>query len=215
MRKLFNWLVYGSAPKWDLKEEHQIVEAFKWDGVQYYQFKDINTLMSGRAFTALDFYNEFSMKCDREFLQAHTTAIENILNSKQINITDIAILNKQVKERLDMILIPDQVLKIASVVYFDKTESPYGYDHGYNHDKIKAWKGSEKVLDFFLQTPVRNLIPAINLSKSDLETYITIADKVNTEHLKKISTLLSEKDRSKEFYKILNLRKEQGTAKTS
>ena len=143
IKRLINRLINGRAPKWDVKEQHQIVEAFKWDGVQYYQFKDINALMSGRAFTAIDFYNELSMRCTREFLTAHTTAVDNMLNSKEINLTDLAVLNKQLKERLEMILIPDQVLKVASVVYFDETESPYSYDYKYNHEKIKAWKADE------------------------------------------------------------------------
>ena len=132
IKQLLNKWINGAAPTWDVKNKHQIVKAFKLDGVQYYQFKDINNTMSGRAFAALDFYNELDMKCNRDYLLQHTEAVDALLSDpKKINVGELYNLNKQIKERLEFILVPDIVYKLASVVYFDESEAPYDYDYQY------------------------------------------------------------------------------------
>jgi len=166
-------------------------------GIQYYQFEDINNLACGRAFAAIDYYNELSMKCTREYLTDYTAAIEGIISDpKKINIGKIALLNMQLKERLDMIVAPETIYKVASVTYFDETESPYGFDFKYSQKKVSLWK-KEKVEDFFLRTHVKSLIPLTNLSDEDLQTYMKVGAEVDQEHLKTISTMLSNKAEKK------------------
>jgi len=196
----------NGKPHFDTESDHRIIPAFIHKGIQYYQFEDINNLMSGRAFAAIDYYNELQMRCTREFLQAHCTAMGNILSDRnQINIGKLALLNQQLKERLDMILDVDIIYKIASVVYFDDTEKPYNYDFRYGYKKIETWKKSQDINDFFLSRLIKTLIPALNLSDQDLKTYMKVGEKVNQEHLKNIFSLLSEKDMKQDFYKTLNL----------
>lgn len=178
---------FAREPKFEVQERHAIEKAMVIDGVQYYKFTDINNMMTGRAFVALDYYNELSMRCTRDYLVEHCEAMEKILSGQQINVINIAQLHTQLKERLEMILQPDIIYKIASVVYFDANEQPYTYDFKYNMKKIESWKRIGA--DFFLQIPLNNLIPSLDLSEVDLRSYMTVAEKVNQKHLENISIL--------------------------
>jgi len=182
-----------------------IKEAMVVDGVQYYEFDDINNLLSGRAFACMDYYKELSMRCTREYLTAHTEAIEELLtNGKQFHLGKLHVLNMQLKERLDMVIDPEIVYKIASVIYFDAKEEPFSYDYKYNHEKIKTWK--KNGLDaFFLLKRLKDLIPLTNILEDDLKQYLSMASLINQEHFKSISTMLSNVKKMTEWYSTLKL----------
>lgn len=186
------------------KATHKIIKAFVWDGIQYYQFADVNDMHTGRALQGVDYYNELGMKCTRDYLLAHTTAFDNEVKGTEINITKLAQLNQQLKERLEMIIPPDIWLKIASVVYWDKTENPYSYDDEYGRKKIEKWKKSD-IDAFFLLKPIKDLIPSLNIPIDDLATFTKMETLMNEEHLSVISTMLSRKDAMKDWYASLGL----------
>jgi hypothetical protein len=188
-----------------VKDKHKIKEAFFFDGKQFYQFEDSFNMAVGRGMVASEFYNEFSMRCSREFLQAHCTALTNAINNtKAIELTKVAKLTNQLQERLDLIFDVELLYKLASVIYFDENESPYEYDFKYNLEKIAKWK-ELKLSDFFLLVPMSDIIPLTNLSEEDLNLYTQVSKKINHQHLKDISTMLSGKDKSKDFYKTIAL----------
>lgn len=185
------------------KDKYKIVKAFDFDGKQYFQFEDVFNVAVGRGMVASEYYNEFSMRCSREFLQAHSTAVLNALNNKNgIQITEISRLTTQLKERLDMIFDVELLYKLASVIYFDENESPYDYDFKYNLQKIAKWK-ELKLSDFFLQVPMNNIIPLTGLSEEDLNIYTEVSKKINRQHLTSISTMLSDKDKKQGFFKTI------------
>ncbi len=199
--------ILTKSPKFELLPDHRIKPSFISGGIQYYEFEDSNSILSGRGFAATNFYKELSMGCTREFLQAHTEAVRSILrNNKEIDLPGLDKLNMQLIERLEMILDPDTAYKVASVVYFDATENPYSFDYAYAFQKIAKWK-KEKVNDFFLQTPVKSLIPSTLWSEETLESYLKVAEAVNKEHLGSIFTMLSGQATQKEWYKMLKLEK--------
>src|SRR5689334_9453918 len=115
-RKLKSFLV---------ENQYKVVEAFKLEGVTYYMFEDQFNLPAGRGLCALTIYEEFNMRTTREYLEAHVRATEILLNSNPIKLTAIAQINQNLKERLNLALFPDHIYKLASVVFFDKTESYY------------------------------------------------------------------------------------------
>ena len=179
---------FDTHPTWDIDNPARIIPAFKHGGKQYYQFEDINNMMTGRAFTAVDFYHELSMRITREYLEKHCEAMDKILDGTEIKVMDIAQLHIQMKERLTMILDSEVVYKIASVVYFTKDESPWSYDYKYNQKKIETGKKCE-LKDFFFMIRVNDLITGINLSDQDFETFMKVGNTVNKAHLENISTL--------------------------
>ena len=185
--KLINWFKSKTERKPELKDAIQKV--FSINGVNYYQFKDIAKIKCQRALTVNDFYNELTMRATRDFLIQHTEAIEKILNSNNIDIYKVNTLNNQLKERLEMIYETDIIYKIASVVYFTKEENPYEYDDLVGREKIDLFKSQGDA--FFFKTLFRNLIGSVSTSEKDLATYMKVGKEITTEHLKSISTILS------------------------
>jgi len=182
--------------------ESRIIEAFTCGGTNYYQFDDAFNMPNERALTALTYYEELRMRCTREFLQEHCEAIEGILSDpKRINIPKLAILNRQLKERLDWIFEPDIAYKLASVVYFDKTENPYRYDMKYGQKKIEHWKKTKGVDDFFLQKPLLDLIPFLKDSELNLEIYSQVLEKATKIMWDNISGKTSAKRKQENFAK--------------
>ena len=185
--KLINWFKSKTERKPELKDAIQKV--FTINGVNYYQFKDIAKIKCQRALTVNDFYNELTMRATRDFLIQHTEAVEKILNSNNIDIFKVNTLNNQLKERLEMIYETDIIYKIASVVYFTKEESPYEYDDLVGREKIDLFKSQGDA--FFFKTLFKNLIGSVDISDKDLATYMKVGKEITTEHLRNISTIMS------------------------
>lgn len=182
--------LFRRKTKYLLENKFQVEEAFRLRGMKYFMFSDTMKMPSGRALAALSIYDEMRMKCSREYLEKHTRAMEIILSDpKKISIQTIAVLNKNLKERLDMALLPDYVYRLASVVFFDETESPYSYDPKYNQEKIEKWKQNAD-LDFFLKGPLSTLMPFLSLPPEDSKTYFQIAEMVDQMHQKDLHALL-------------------------
>ena len=194
-----------TAWKGNIKPEHHITNAFvinEKPPILFFNFTDPFNTPCERALDALDIFEEASMRCTRDFLLAHTVAIDNLLKAQTINIFEIHKLNTQLKERLELIVYPELIYKLASVYYFDETENPYRYDAKYGQEKIKLWK-DHGLEDFFLLQPIRKLIPSYELSGINLETYSQITQKIDKVHLESLSTHLSSNQRMAERFKTL------------
>lgn len=177
-----------------LDERYKVVEAFRHDGMTYFMFDDQFKIPAGRAMYTNIVYEEFNMRTTRDYLVAHCRAVELILSDpKKINIQAIAIINKNLQERLDMALFPDHIYKLASVVFFDETESPYNYDYAYNQKKIEKWKASGGMLDFFLKTQLKDLIPSLKLPAGNADHYFQVATAVDNLHRTDLQEILSKK----------------------
>lgn len=157
--------------KREQKEKYRIEYAFTCGGTKYYRFADIANLPYERGLMATDVYNELEMRCDRDFLIKFVEAMENLLHQQRIDIFTINKLNEILKHRLQMTTHVDLLYKLASVVYFDKTENPYVYEPAYAEKKIAKWRKDKGVQDFFMQKPLLELIPSLENVNTDLDTY--------------------------------------------
>lgn len=195
LRKLSTFLHWRAKPKWLREHKEKIVEAFEYKGQKYYMFEDIFTIPSIRGLQALDYYDEFNMRCTKEFLIKYCEAVDTILsNTKRLDLTKLATITGYLKERLTMIPVPDHIFKLASVIFFDDTENPYFYDRKYAEKKIDHWKKDPEMINFFLRTPLKDLIPYLELQEQNLSTYSGIVKMVNDLHLKEVLSLSLVKD---------------------
>lgn len=176
------------------EEKFKVVEAFSLNGKKYFMYEDSTKVPAGRGLCALTIYEEFNMRCTREYLQSHARAMEILLSDpKKINIQAIAVINKNLSERLNMAVFPDHVYKLASVIFFDEDESPYNYDYQYNNKKIEEWKATGGSLDFFLKTPLRDLMPALQLPEGNAGTFFQVSEMVDNLHHTDLQEILSSK----------------------
>jgi hypothetical protein len=175
-----------------LDNKYKVIEAFKLGGTTYYMFDQTDEVPTGRMLAALAIYQEMEMRVDKAYLELHTKATEKILSSpKGINITYITQLNMNLKERLDLMPLPDFVYKLASVIFFDETESPYSYSFDYNKKKIDEWKKSGDTLDFFLSRLSSELMPSLKPATGNSKTFFQVAEQVAGIHLTDLTKILS------------------------
>jgi len=178
-----------------LDSKYRIVPAFEVGGKQYFMFDNEMEVPTGRQMSALFIYGEMQMRCDRKYLVDHCNAMKKVLsNPKTIDLTTIMKLNNNLEERVGLMILPEFIYKLASVTFFDKTESPYNYDYAYNAKKIEKWKAAGGTLDFFLKTPLKDLIPSLKLPESNADHYFQVAgqgDKLNQDDLQQV---LSKKE---------------------
>lgn len=175
-------------------QKYKVSPAFKLGGIKYYYFESTNEVPTGRFFAAMGIYTEMEMNCDKEYLISHTKIIDKILDDpKKTSIGTIAQLNINMKERLNLMPFPDYIYKLASVIFFDKTESLYSYDYDYNKIKIEKWKAAGGSLAFFSGTPLRELIPQLAMPERDIQTYSMVSKLINETHQELITAQLLEK----------------------
>lgn len=177
-----------------LGNKEKIIEAFTFDGIKYFQFEDAFKIPSGRGLSALTIYEEFRMRADYEYLVLHCKAVDKILSDpKKININALALIHNNLKERAQLAAFPNHIFKLASVLFFDESESPYTYDYDYNNKKIEKWKASGGMLDFLLLVPLKELIPSLNMQDANAPTYFRVLEQIDQMHLNDLQEILSKK----------------------
>ena len=178
----------GHKPIWQLEEGHVIEPAFISGGVQYYRLKDYFNTFSMRGLMALQVYEEWNMRFQREHLVAFIEQMEKVTNDpKSIKIGEIVKIVAMMKERLEWIVPTSEIIyKFASVAFFDKNESPYSYDPEYCKEKIARWKEASDVSDFFIVMQLKDMLPLPTLSEADLQICLTVIDKMEEFQLSKV-----------------------------
>lgn len=174
-------------------DKYKIVLAFEHGGHKYYQFENVFDISTGRGLQAMIIYEEFKMRCDREYLEKHIKAVNKILsNPKTINIVTLATIHKNLEERLNLAPFPDHIYKLASVLFFDETESPFAYDMKYNNQKVSGWRADEEILPFLVQQPLKALMPFLDTPKETLQTYFKVSDVIEKMNQTNLSEVLSK-----------------------
>jgi hypothetical protein len=178
----------GHKPIWQLEEGHVIEPAFISGGVQYYRLKDYFNTFSMRGLMALQVYEEWNMRFQREHLVAFIESMEKVTNDpKSIKIGEIIKLVAMMKERMEWIVPTSEIIyKFASVAFFDKNESPYSYDPEYCKEKIARWKEAADISDFFIVMQLKDMLPLPTLSEEDLRICLTVIDKMEELQLNKV-----------------------------
>jgi hypothetical protein len=173
---------------------YEIEQAFKLAGTTYYHFPNQYNVPAGRHLAALAYYKELEMNCDAEYLRKFTAAMNKVLSDpKKINLKAIIQMVSFMEERLKMLPLPEYIFRLASVLFFDKSESFYSYDFDYNRKKIERWKKHEDLLAFFLQTPLVELIPSLKPAIESLRVFSPVVERIDRTHQEFLSGILSEK----------------------
>lgn len=184
--------------------------AFSIGKKHYFRFAEHLNIPYERGLTSLVFYREVEMNTDREFLQAHTEAINNILRQNPIDVFQIKLLNDQLQQRLQLPKDPELMYKLASVVFFDQEENPEVYEFEYGARKIAFWKEQASLHDFFLRRPMGELIPYLRYVGRNLSTFSKMIESANKLHLDSLSVHLSAEQKTK-----LSARRHSSPAATS
>lgn len=192
----------------DVKEPYKF--AFTSGGVDYWEFIDHFKVPYQRGAQAIVIYDEFASRTSHEYYKQETDAEDILLGQMEANLKgsqgqiDLIAAGKALlemqklirnrRERMKLVVNPDLMYKLASVVYFDENESPYRYDMKYNLQvKIPRWKKEADMHTFFLQQPLNRLVPYLTASEINLTDYSTVVEKLLTYHQDHLTRILSRK----------------------
>lgn len=168
--------------KREQKEKYRIEYAFTSGGTKYYRFADITNLPYERGLQALVAYNEVDMRCSRDFLIKYQGAVDKLLHEQKIDIFKIQQLNEILKQRLQLPTDVELLYKLASICFFDKSENPAVYEPAYAEKKIAKWQKDKGVHDFFMQTPLLELMPFLGSVDTDLDTFSALQAEIDAIH---------------------------------
>lgn len=174
----------------------RVMEAFTLGGKLYYQCETATELAAGRGISAMIIYDEFRQKCDERYLDLHIRSTEVLLKGTAGVVTldhllRLKEINQNLKERLSMVAMPDYIYKLASVYFWDQSESPYSYDYEYNKKKIEEWKKLPDSLSFFLTQPLKEFLPFTESQEMNAEAYLKIADLIDQKTQIELQGILS------------------------
>lgn len=175
-----------------------IVYAFSLGDKDYFRFDDLLNVPYERALKTLIYYKEVDMNVDRQTLEAHCDAIENVYKKTQLtmdDLTDIRLLTRQLRAKLSLPKETDLMYKFAAVVYFDQHESPTNYEFKYGENKIRFWKKNVDLTAFFLSRPLQELIPYLQHAGENLEQFSRMTANATDEYLQTLFPMLSDEQR--------------------
>lgn len=146
------------AKFWD-----RIMYAFTSGGKNYFCFSAEINIPIERMLAAKAIFEEIDMRINPDILVHALSEITNtVYNSKKgvdAKMKEIARLTLLLQEKVQIQTSPAIDFKLASVVYFDEVENPFGYDHHYAMKKIQHWMSNQDLPAFFLTTPNNRLVP--------------------------------------------------------
>lgn len=209
-QSLLNKIKSFKKAQFHLQPEHHVKLAFTYKGVDYFWFDDAFNTPAERTLDGLNAYNEVNTRCDRPFLEALVKANEVERAKKSINIGVWFSNDGLLKERLNFVIPPRRfILKLAAIMFFDKSENPYRYDDKYGAEKIANWEKDTDLVDFFLSLPIKNLIFSTEHSKEDLATFLRVVELIDHQHLLSLSQQIKSGPQSPASHKVLQSIQEQ------
>jgi len=170
IKSFFNKKPKEKQPDWLVNPDVQTRYVFTSNGIDYYELTSGYNAYYERYMAAQDRLNEIEQRCDGKYLDLFQDLIDEY--TRKGDLVNIAIINKNLRDLRSYVFNVNLLYNLAAVWYFDKNENPFTYDHEYCDKKISDWKKDKEALSFFLQAPIREYLPQLNISKEDLRAYI-------------------------------------------
>lgn len=164
--------------------------AFETGGVKYYRFIELTNMPIGRFNAMRDMLELAQCNTTADIYKANLTLWLSQCNEGKL--VDIASGLKEAQARLDNITSISVLYDLASVFYFDENENLLSYDPTYANKKISFWNEKGGIA-FFLQLPIRELMPSQGISTHDMESYMKGMAITELKELENLYTLLRMK----------------------
>lgn len=143
--------------------------AFEIDGVKFYHFKNYLDMPIARYSKMNEFVREAELRLTRDDLKEYIEDITKHINEGQL--TKVSQLIALIEYRLDQFIELESYYRLFSAAFFTLEENIAEYDYDYNEWKINLFK-KQNPPDFFLSNPMKELLPPVNISKEDMQTFL-------------------------------------------
>lgn len=184
---------------------HQVVHAFDFLGLPYYRFGNEFNLPWERMQVALGLLEEYNLQLDANYLRGTVEALK--LHMESGKLSEAWKWLNALEERLSWPVDTDLVYKLAAVVFFDETESPYGYDAAYANEKVTRWRTADKEAEqlrrFFSLLGLEHYLGPLTDAGIDLKVYTEAQRKVKLNQLSRLCTQLYAQAKTADWYSSL------------
>lgn len=175
--------------------EGQTEVAFEVNLIKFYRFKEEYRHPTGRYKYVYKYIKEHELAMTRETLAEYVKHLKVCLNGgskgQSINIGEAWRLLHNMDTRIALPFDPENIKRLASVVYFTDSEDLSTFDAEEGQRKIRIWE-ENNVHDFFLTRPIAELLHLNNSSIISLEEYLKTASGILKELTLEPQTQLSE-----------------------
>lgn len=185
-------------PSYNLRHDdikHKVELAFQVKGKKFYRFIDDHQIPTGRYKYIYAALKEVDLRMNLSTLQNYVNEIKKVLNGgdKKNNVSMEALwrVTLNLESRISLAFEPASVERLAAILFFDETEDLRTFDKAHGDDKIKYWK-QNNVVDFFLTTPIVELLGLRGISPTYLEEYIQTSNLLIEDLTLDLRTQLSE-----------------------
>lgn len=174
--------VKDPAPIWPhpVEEGYTITYKFTSGGVDYFTITDAFNISSHRGLSGMQVYDEWDSRMTNATLRTFIQAMKEELDAPdgKVHLSKIAQYILFMEERVNWPIPTSELFyKMASVLCFDASESPYYYDGKYcDTVKIPNWKANG-VDTFFLSEQLKAYLPLPNIAPNVLAALSRIVDK--------------------------------------
>ena len=200
MKKIFKNLFTKRNEAWDgatvdLGIEPRFVDS---SDMQIYSMREIANTYCERGLQCMSVWEEWNMRCTKEYLQLWLINFDKAVdNGQAVKLTEIINLRNDIKQRIEFIVpTSDIIWRLASYMFFDKTENPYVCDEAYSKEKIKRWRGDGKA-DAFFFNQLKNWMPLPDISTEDLASCLAVVNMIGREKLTEMLSGVSSEELSK------------------
>lgn len=160
------------------KYAKDVEPAFKCGSIQYYRMKEEIIMPYGRYKEFSIFLSEVDLRMTKRTLTGFLDKLEDVLNGTKGNgviLGDAFKVIWSMRSRLTLDFEPETARKLATVVYFDESESLIEYDPEHGQKKLKIWDKCGGDAFFLLTKPMDELLGLKGISAPSLIDYISQA----------------------------------------
>lgn len=176
--------------------KHLMEFAFELGGKKYYRFKQEESMPQMRALALIDIASEMDMRVSKDWLKLYIEACNNALNQGKLQ--EIAVLTKNLENRLGWITDIALVYRFASVIFIEENENPETYDLKIAEKKIEFWQANEKDIEsFFLKIRISELVPYLDTLHGNTQAYSLAQSEEKRRQNQYLSERLSQIDSTK------------------
>lgn len=159
--------------------------AFTSGGRKYYRFISEYQMPTGRYKWVMNYLREVDLRMDLATMKAYMAEIIKCIDGskKQIDLINVFKVVTAIQSRLELAFEPETIKRLASVTYFDDSEDLSDFNMAKGEEKRKWWD-KHNTLDFFLTSPIGELLGMKGISLESLQVYI----QETTEILKELTS---------------------------
>lgn len=179
----------------------RLKEAFTIGTIKYFEPEDLMNLPYQRGLACIDAFNQLRLGVFPEDIEYICNEVDKMYEKNRLDVSDLIrvkhYLNRIRERSKDTFRHPDLMYKLASVCFIDESENPLIYDAVYAQKKIEYWKKHKSVADFFLQIPIKRLIPFLVACEDNSQVYLKLMEQLKTEEniLTEAFTAISERQK--------------------